>query len=180
MNILLIILGVIGSLLALVLILALFIKKEYVIEQEIIINKPVAEVFNYIKYLRNQDQYNKWWRTDPNAKKDFKGTDGTVGFIAAWDSQNKDMGKGEQELKAIHENDRLDCEIRFERPFEGVSQTVMKTVSASENQTKVVWIFNGKNKYPMNAMFAFLSLDKMLGKDLQASLVMLKSNLEKQ
>ena len=36
---------------------------------------------------------------DRNVKKSFKGTDGTVGFVAAWDSDNKKVGKGEQEVK---------------------------------------------------------------------------------
>ena len=36
---------------------------------------------------------------DPNIKTDFRGTDGTVGFISAWDSNNiKNVGKGEQEI----------------------------------------------------------------------------------
>ncbi|CAN5413845.1 K(+)-transporting ATPase subunit F [soil metagenome] len=178
MNLLVIILGAISSLVALILIVALFIKNEYALYQEIIINKPIAEVFNYISLLKNQDQYNKWWTADPNAKKDFKGTDGTVGFIAAWNSENKGVGKGEQEIKVIKENDRLDCEIRFERPFEGVSQTVMTTASKGRNQTRVSWMFNGRNKYPMNAIFTFFSLDKILSRDLQESLTKLKSNLE--
>jgi hypothetical protein len=32
---------------------------------------------------------------DPNAKMEYKGTDGTVGFISAWDSKIKYVGKGE-------------------------------------------------------------------------------------
>ena len=34
---------------------ALFVKKSYSVEREIIIDKPKAEVFNYIKFLKNQD-----------------------------------------------------------------------------------------------------------------------------
>ncbi len=39
--------------------------------------------------------------TDPLMKKQFKGTDGTVGFLYAWDSQNNEVGKGEQEIERI-------------------------------------------------------------------------------
>lgn len=38
--------------------------------------------------------------TDPNMRKNFKGTDGTVGFCYAWDG-NKKAGKGEQEIIAL-------------------------------------------------------------------------------
>jgi uncharacterized membrane protein len=60
MNILITILLTVAGLVGLLLILALFAKKEYAIGREITINKPAREVFNYVKYLRNQDHYNKW------------------------------------------------------------------------------------------------------------------------
>lgn len=53
---------------------------------------------------------------DPNMKKDFRGTDGTVGFVYAWDG-NKKAGKGEQEIKKITEGERVDVEVRFEKPL---------------------------------------------------------------
>jgi hypothetical protein len=89
MNILIKILIVIGALVALFLIAALFIKKEYNILREIAINKPKTEVFSYVKHLKNQDNYSKWVRMDPNMKKDFRGTDGTIGFVYAWDGNKK-------------------------------------------------------------------------------------------
>ena len=86
------ILIVVVIIIAIPLIIALFIKKEYSIQREITINKPQQEVFNYVKYLKNQDNYSKWVMTDPAMKKDFRGTDGTVGFVYAWDSKNKNAG----------------------------------------------------------------------------------------
>ena len=40
-----------------------------------------------------------------------KGVDGTKGFIAAWNSQNKNVGKGEQEITNIVENTLIDTEV---------------------------------------------------------------------
>ncbi len=42
-------------LIMLILIIALFVKKEYFLQREITINKPKQDVFNYIKYVKNQD-----------------------------------------------------------------------------------------------------------------------------
>jgi len=176
MNILTKILIVIGILIAIPLIIALFVKKENVVKREITINKPKTEVFNYVKYLKNQDNYSKWVRMDPNMKKDFRGTDGTVGFVYAWDG-NKKAGKGEQEIKKITEGERVDVEVRFEKPFEGIATAPIITEGLSENQTKVKWAMNGKSKYPLNFMNLFM--DNMLGKDLETSLTTLKSILEK-
>ena len=176
MNLLTKILIVIGILIAIPLIIALFVKKEYTVERDITINKPKTEVFNYVKYLKNQDNYSKWVGMDPNMKKEFRGTDGAPGFVYAWEG-NKKAGKGEQEIKNIMEGERVDVEVRFERPFEGIATTPIVTEAVSADQTKVKWTMNGKSKYPLNFMNLFM--DNILGKDLETSLTALKNILEK-
>ena len=178
MNTVIIIIAVIAGLVALVLVIALFTQKDYSVNREIIINKPRPDVFNYIRYLKNQENYSKWVMMDPQMKKEFKGTDGTVGFIYAWDG-NKAAGKGEQEIKRIKEGEKLEMEIRFEKPFEGIASVPFVTESVSADQTKVKWGMSSAMKYPMNFMLLFMNMDKMLGKDLEISLSNLKTILEK-
>lgn len=161
---------------AIPLIVAMFVKKEYSVEREITVNKPRREVFDSVKHLKNQDNYSKWVRMDPNMKKDFRGSDGTVGFVYAWDG-NDDAGKGEQEIKSITEGERVDVEVRFKKPMEGVAYAPIITEGVSENQTKVKWGMKGKSSYPFNFMNLFI--DGILGKDIETSLVDLKGILEK-
>lgn len=176
MKILKIILLGILTLIGLVLIIALFIKKQYTVERAITINKPNGEVFDYVRFLKNQDHYNKWVMKDPNMKKEFKGTDGTVGFVYAWDG-NDQAGKGEQEIVKITEGNTLDLELRFIKPFEGIAHAQLTTKPESEGQTLVTWTMAGESKYPMNITNLFIN--SVLGKDLEASLLNLKHNLEK-
>jgi len=164
-------------LIAIPLVIALFVKKEYALEREITIGKSQREVFNYVKYLKNQDHFSKWVMTDPAMEKNFRGTDGEQGFVYAWDSKMKSAGKGEQEIKKLTESERVDIEIRFEKPFEGIAQTHFITEPVSVDQTKVKWGMNGKSKYPMNFMNLFM--ENMLGDDLETSLGTLKIILEK-
>ncbi|MEO8147471.1 MAG: SRPBCC family protein [Bacteroidia bacterium] len=171
---------VIAALIVILLIIGLFSKSDYAVEREIVINKPKQEVFNYIKFIKNQDNYSKWAMMDPNAKKDYKGTDGNIGFTSAWDSNIKDVGKGEQEIVKISEGERIDLALHFIKPFEGDANAFMTTESVAENQTKVKWGFNSKMPYPMNLMLLFMNMDKMLGNDLQTGLTNLKGILEKQ
>jgi uncharacterized protein YndB with AHSA1/START domain len=168
-----------ASIIVLILVILLFTKKEYAVEREIVINKPNQEVFDYIKYLKNQDNFSVWAQKDPNMKKTYTGTDGTVGFISAWDSNVKDVGVGEQEIKKITEGERLDFELRFKKPFEATDNAFMTTEAMGENQTKVKWGFFGKMKYPMNGMLLMMDMDKMLGGQLQTGLDNLKNVLEK-
>ena len=167
------------SIVALALIIALFIKKEYAVEREIVINKPRMEVFGYLKLLKNQDHFSVWATMDPNMIKEYKGTDGTIGFVSTWDSKEKNVGKGEQEIKKITEGERLDFELRFIKPFEATDNAYMITETINETQTKVKWGFNGKMNYPMNMMLLCMDMDKMLGNDLQTGLNNLKNVLEK-
>lgn len=163
---------------AIPLVIALFVKKDYSVEREITINKPKQEVFNYVKYLKNQDNYSKWATMDPNMKKTYRGTDGTVGFVSAWESDKDDVGTGEQEIKKITEGERIDFELRFIKPFEATEPAYMTTESVSENQTKVKWGFSGHISYPMNIMMLSMDFEKMIGDDLETGLLNLKSKLE--
>jgi uncharacterized protein YndB with AHSA1/START domain len=178
MNTLTTILLVIAILIGIVLIVAAFLNDSYTIEKEITINKPKTEVFNYIKLLKNQVNYSKWMMTDPNARLTYRGIDGNVGSVIAWDSDNKQVGKGEQETTRLLDGERVDCEIRFEKPFEGKSTTSMVTTKISQNETKVQWFFKGDLNYMMKLMHLILNLKKGLGKDLQTSLNNLKSVFE--
>jgi hypothetical protein len=174
------ILIVVVILIAIPLIAALFIKKDYAVEREVVINKPKQEVFEYVKYLKNQNKFSKWANLDPNMKQEFRGTDGTVGFVSAWESQSDDVGKGEQEIKGIKDGERIDYEIRFLKPFESTSPAYMTTETVNGNQTKVKWGFSGHMPYPMNIMLGVMNMEKMLGDDFQLGLNNLKGIMERQ
>ncbi len=166
-----------AALIILLLIAAIFISKEYAVERAITINKPTTTVFNYVKFLKNQDYYSKWALMDPNMKKSFSGIDSTVGYISAWDSENKDLGKGEQEIKKITEGSRIDYELRFEKPMKDVADSYMTTEAAGANKTTVKWGIKGHMTYPFNLMGLFM--DKMMGGDLEEGLANLKRIQEK-
>ena len=179
MNIILTVFLVVFSLVVLLLIIAALARKEYSVERDIIISKPKVNVFDYLKRLKNQDNFSKWALMDPNMKKEYRGIDGTPGFVSAWDSNEKNVGKGEQEIKKIIEGDRIDYEIRFIKPFAGVANAYLKTTSVSNNRTMVAWGFDSKMKYPINLMLLFMNMEKMIGKDFETGLLNLKNLLEK-
>jgi uncharacterized protein YndB with AHSA1/START domain len=151
--------------------LKMFIKKS------ITISKPRREVYDYLKLVRNQDHWSVWNMRDPGKKVETKGEDGTVGFTYAWDSKDKNVGAGTQEIKKVADNQSVECELRFERPMKNVAISKMTVSEASPTQTKVDWSFDGPVKFPMN-LFSFV-FKRMLGKDMQHGLDNLKGVLEK-
>lgn len=178
MKIFKIVLILVGLLISTPLIIALFVPKTVEVSREVIISKNRVEVFQYVKILKNQLEYSKWQKMDPNQKITFTGTDGTVGFVYAWDSEKEEVGAGEQEIKAIVENERIDYELRFKRPFESTAGAYLTFAYVSPEETKVVWGFKGDTKYPFNIIHLFMDMDKMLGDDLNVGLQNLKEIME--
>jgi hypothetical protein len=175
MNILIIILLAVVGIIAFLLIIAFFMRKEHYVNREIIINAPRQKVFDFLKLLKNQDKFNKWAKADPDRKWEYKGTDGTVGFVISW-SGNKNAGEGEKEIMDIIEGQRIETQIRFVRPMKTVANVIMETESLSDDQTKVNFINSGTLKYPMNIFIPMA--EKNFPKDIDSSLATLKTILE--
>ncbi len=177
------ILGILGGLILLafiaIAVLVFVTPSDYKVEREITINKPRAEVLAYAKLLKNQNDWGPWVKKDPAIKMNYKGTDGEVGFVTAWESKMEDVGVGEQEIKKITNNE-IDTEIRFKVPFESTNQGYMMFDEASPTQTKVKWGMTGSFAKPMNLMMLVMDMDKEVGKDFNEGLTNLKGILEKQ
>lgn len=166
------------TLVALFFIIPLFVDGEYSVRKTVEINKPKEEVFDYVKYLKNQNEYSVWAQMDPNMKNSYKGEDGEVGFISSWESEDENVGVGEQEIVAIEDGKKISYELRFKEPFEAKDDAFITTTAINANKTKVTWGFDGKMDYPMNIFMLFMDMEGMLGPDLQKGLDNMKLNLE--
>ena len=176
MNIVLLILIIIVGLIALLLIIALITPKKYTVTRSIIMNHPRGVVFDYARMLKNQEKYSVWVMRDPNINIVYTGTDGTVGAMSSWTSENKNVGVGEQEIKKIQENESIEVEIRFKKPFESTGFGTTTLSDAGQGATNVTTRFFGKSKFPFNAMNGMV--EKMLGKDIQQNLTNMKNNID--
>lgn len=170
------VLYIIAALVLLIIILAIIAPSSYNISRSIVINKPVGEVFQYLKYIENQTKWSPWEEKDPNMKKSSSGTDGEVGFISAWEG-NKDVGSGEQEITNIVENEVVESQLRFLKPWKSTSDAYLR-VEEKEGGTEVTWGFSGKNKFPFSIMMMFMNMDKAVGKDFEHGLSKLKSQFD--
>ncbi|SHG55498.1 Polyketide cyclase / dehydrase and lipid transport [Pedobacter caeni] len=158
------------------LVIAMFSKNKYTLTREIIVNQPADTVFNYLKYLRNQPEYNKWLLLDPNTKISYKGeADGLPGAILTFESSDSKTGKGEFEIKKITAGEKVDFEIRF-RAF--TANGYMAVRALSPNSTKLTWVYNSGMNWPVNLVLLFIDMDKIIGNDIAESLTNMKHRLE--
>lgn len=177
MRVLKIVLIALLALIAIPLLVALFVPKDFGVERTIEIERPVEEVFDFIKLLRNQELYSKWAEMDPDVINTYRGTDGTVGFVSRWEG-NEDVGIGEQEIIELSENEYIKTELRFEEPFESVSYSALYTTALTDSTTRVVWDMTGSMPYPMNLLLLFMDIEQALGDDFDFGLNKLKGILE--
>ncbi|WP_374172739.1 SRPBCC family protein [Flavobacterium tructae] len=172
------IITVLVAIVSIALVVAMFTKNKYTIRREIIVHKPKAEVFDFIKLNRNQKLYSKWLLLDPATKIDITGTDGTAGSVLTFESKHHKTGKGEWEIKKV-ENNRIDFELRFLAPYVFTANGHMQTETLAGNQTKLIWIYNSGMNWPKNFMLLFFDMDKIIGADVEESLTNIKTIVEK-
>ncbi len=172
---LLIIIVVIGAVFA---ILVFSIDENFAVERQVTVNRPNDMVFDYIKMIKNQDNYSVWQAMDPDMEKSYSGTDGNVGFVASWKSDNPDVGSGEQEIKKIVPGERIDMELRFKEPWESKSDAYMTTTAVNDSVTTVTWGFTGSMPAPWNVMLLFMDMEAAVGNDFQTGLDKMKEIVE--
>lgn len=176
-KLLLILLLIVLIIIVVPLIVALFLNKSYEVSRTIEISRPYDAVWNYVIYLKNQNEYSVWSKMDPHMKTEYRGEDGKVGFVSAWESENPDVGKGEQEIVAITDG-RIEYEIRFLEPFRRTSKSFLEVTALNQTTTRVNWGISGKIGYPLNLLLLVMNFEKMIGKDLEQGLLNLKQILE--
>lgn len=171
-----IILYILIPIIVLIIVLGLIAPKKFETSRSIVINRELEDVFQYLKYIKNQDNWSPWKKKDPNMIQWYKGLDGETGFVAKWKG-NKDVGEGEQEIINIIENESIDTQLRFFKPWKSESIGNLMVKSVEEGKTMVTWGFSGKNKFPFSIFMLFMSMDKMIGKDFEEGLESLKEIL---
>ncbi|WP_430403801.1 SRPBCC family protein [Fluviicola sp.] len=173
-----IILGAIGGIVALVLLIAAFSKKDFAVERSIAVNKPLPETYDFLTSLEKQSQWSKWAKTDPNMKQTYIGTDKTVGFISKWESQHKQVGEGEQEIMKLIPNQRIENELRFMKPMKSVANAYFTVASEGDSHTRVAWGFKSRTPWPFNAFMLFFNMENAIGKDFEEGLGNMKKMIE--
>ena len=149
---------------------------ELFVEKSVEINRPKQELYDFLKFCKNQDQFSVWNMADPGKKTSCQGEDGKEGFVYTWDSTVKNVGAGSQEIRKLVEGKSIEFSLRFEKPMKNTGKSTFLLTEISPSQTEVTWSFSGPTKFPMSLFKGMFQ--KMLGKDLAKSLENLKVKLE--
>lgn len=150
--------------------------KNCVYKRSIEINQPVSVVFPYLKKLANFKNWNPFLKDEPTVEMSNRGTDGEIGYVAAW--SGKKLGAGEQEITRILDGKQIDFELRFLRPFVATTTANFAVEGAGNGKSKVTWTMDGKSEFPMTVFGLFMNPDKMMSRLFDSGLGELKRILE--
>lgn len=165
-----------GSLLALLLLLAAMSPAAYRYERSVRIEAPPGRVYPNIATLEAMDRWSPWNERDPGMRKTYEGTDGHVGAVQRWEG-NKDVGKGLQRIAAIEPGRSVTTDLEFIEPWASKS-TAEVSVTAEGEGSRVTWALYGENDLLGRIFGLLMDMDAMLGKDFEHGLAMLKAQVE--
>ena len=123
-----------------ILVAAYLTPRDFRLSKSATIDAPREKIYDYIRFLKSQENYSVWVMTDPNIQLQYTGIDGTVGSASSWTSEMKNVGIGAQEIKALIPNEAMTVEIRFEKPFKATNFSDIALEDIGE-QTKVTNTF---------------------------------------
>jgi hypothetical protein len=161
---------------AIALIAAAILPKDYAVAETVSIKASQQKVFDYFRFLKNTEQYSTWVLDDPKATRTYAGTDGQVGGSQSW--QGGEFGKGTQTIKSLSAN-KMEVELNFVEPMASIAQASYIFNAIDSNTTEVTSGFSGNSKWPFNLMSIFMG-KKMISEAEQKSLANAKKILEAQ
>jgi len=168
--IVLVLLIIIGLILA----VAAALPSEYKVVRTTTINKPAECVYGVLADYGQRKAWDPWIAKEPGATITLEGSEGTIGSKYTWDGE--EIGSGSMTIEKVVENEHIQAHLHFLTPWESEA-TIKWDLTPSESTTKVDWIMEGKNAYPLGR-FMGLMMDGMIGSDLVQGLENLKTYVE--
>lgn len=163
------VLKIIGILLLLVIVLALvaslLLPKKMEVERELKIDAPIGVVWKMVNRLDSQESWSPWFALDPEMKSEYEGTDGQPGAIHRWESDHKELGKGEHELMTVDaENYRTESTLRFFEPWEGEASAYIQLEETEDGKTLAKWGVTQKTPIGVNLLMTLMNVKGGLAK----------------
>ncbi len=142
--------------------LALFLPRQYSVEETINIDQPKKDVCNYILHFKNVKKYDEKFRQATNVKYEYKKRDGREGFLLFWKSDQKEIGAGR--IKIVDILDEEEYEIHYEtdfyKPYSKKEEGSFIISEMTDSSTHIIWKVDGRLNYPTNVIFLWVDVEK--------------------
>jgi effector-binding domain-containing protein len=152
-----ILLFAVALVLLLVFVLSMMAPKEYNVSKTVEIDSPRSLVYSNVNNLASLNEWGPWKETDSLMTTEIVGQEGAVGSYSHW--KGTEAGEGEQKLTNLIEDELVETEIHFLKPFNSTSYGYIKLSDAEGGKTNVVWGFKGEQNMIMRAISMLPGMD---------------------
>lgn len=164
------------ALIAVVLVVAAFKPATFHLDRSTTIAAPPEKIFPMINDFHAWGAWSPWEHLDPDLKRTYEGAASGTGAVYRWEG-NRKVGRGRMEITDESPPTSLTIKLDFLEPFEAHNVTTF-TLHPAEGGTHLVWAMEGANTFMSKVMSVFVSMDKMVGKDLESGLAKMKQVAE--
>lgn len=149
---------------------------DFRVTRSVQVSAPASEVFGQVNNLRKWDAWSPWAKLDPAAKSTFEGPEAGEGAMFAW-AGNEKVGEGRMTVTESRPAELVNIKVDFVKPFAGTNMSRFDFKPAG-NQTAVTWTTYGQHNFISKAFCLFMSMDRMLGGEMEKGLAQMKTVAE--
>ncbi len=139
------------------------------VKKEVIIEKPLDEVFSLVSDFSTWPQWSPWLCTEPEAKVVIAGEKGKEGHSQEWEGER--IGSGKMILSEAVPFTHLNYHLNFLKPWKSKSKVGFEFEKVSAG-TLVTWTMQGS--VPLFLFFMRKMMSAWIGSDYERGLTMLK------
>ena len=132
---------VIVALVVLIGVIGMSISDKASLERSIVIDAPIAKVYNEANTFNNRFEWSPWTKIDPNMTTEFSGPEYGVGAKYDWNSEDPNVGIGSQEILESREPDYVKTEMVFAIPGKFYAEFIL---TPEGEGTHVTWTYKGR------------------------------------
>lgn len=145
------------------------------IVRSITIDALPHEIAPHIADLHRWVNWSPWEGQDPDLKRTYTGTAGSVGSTYEWNG-NRKAGAGTMTITRALPTE-VDVDLRFTAPFKSTSRVDFRLVETGAS-TQVVWTMTSPQNLMARVMRIFINMEKLIGTDFEKGLAKLKTVVE--
>ena len=154
---------------------AYLLPRNVVVERQITIDAAPGDIYPHINSLQAFVAWSPWQDRDPDMVVEFSGPEAGVGNVMVWQSDQRDVGNGRQEITAVLENE----EVRTALDFGDMGTAeAWWTLAEGDSGTTVTWGLDADMGNTPMGRWMGLMMDGMVGGDYDAGLLNLKTLVE--
>jgi hypothetical protein len=146
------------------------------VQRAMTINAPAEKLVGILSDLRRGGEWSPYEKKDLAMKKTFSGPATGPGAKLEWDG-NKDVGAGTLTVTEVTPS-KVTLNLDMTRPMTA-SNKVEYSLAPQGNATNMTWALYGPMPLISKVMCVFMSLDKMVGGDMERGLKDLKALAER-